>query len=143
MVKKTQIRHHEWQQETEKKREYGANQKISDSIIFSQYIKWLSTTRDVWKYKQGTWDQRSKVKNKHFLEKKNIIIDIKSPTNISIIRLEVTEELISEPGRTKEIIQNLGQNRNIKMTEIKIYNSVIENRTGSHTWKIKQDVTYL
>lgn len=83
------------------------------------------------------------MKNKHFLEKKNIIIDIKSPTNISIIRLEVTEELISEPGRTKEIIQNLGQNRNIKMTEIKIYNSVIENRTGSHTWKIKQDVTYL
>lgn len=41
---------------------------------------------------------------------------IKSPTYVSISRLEVTEEVISELGRPKKIIQNSDQNRNIKMT---------------------------
>lgn len=45
---------------------------------------------------------------------------IKSPTYVSISRLEVTEEGISESGRPKKIIQNSDQNRNIKMTEIEI-----------------------
>lgn len=74
---------------------------------------WLSLKREILKYKQVTQHQGEK----YFIEMKNIIIEIKSPTYMLLTsRSEVTKEGISELSRPKKIFQNSGQN----MTEIEI-----------------------
>lgn len=59
--------HREWEQETEKKDNIVGTQRFQIALYsvleYKIAIFNMANKREVWKYKQGTWDQPSKVKN--------------------------------------------------------------------------------